>query len=155
MSEVNRSGVERRSQSQSDINSLVMSRSDTLSLYTDLAAHRPYSLDGEFPDELRRFCQALIDYTASAHFQLYQHLDENKERRKVVLSVADEVYEEIIKTTDLILTFNDRYGADAGIEAHMGHIEHDLSVLGEALADRIQNEDRIIEAMMNERRRSA
>ena len=153
MSEVNRSGVERRSQSQSDINSLVMSRSDTLSLYADLASHRPYSLNGAFPEELRKFCQALIDYAASAHFQLYQHLDERKERRRAVMDVANEVYDAITRTTDLILTFNDRYGADADIEAHMAHVEHDLSTLGEALADRIQNEDMIIDAMLNERRR--
>lgn len=155
MSEVNRSGVERRSQSQSDINSLVMSRSDTLSLYADLASHRPYTLSGPFPEELRKFCQALIDYAASAHFQLYQHLDEHKERRRAVMNVANEVYDAITRTTDLILTFNDRYGAEADLEAHMQHVEHDLSTLGEALADRIQNEDMIIDAMLNERRRAS
>lgn len=155
MSEVSRSGVDRRSQSQADINALVMSRSSTLSLYSDLASHRPYSATGTFPEELKRFCQALIDYTSCAHFQLYQHLDENKERRQAVMVVANEVYQAITKTTDLILVFNDRYGDDADVTAHMDHVEHDLSSLGEALADRIHNEDLIIDALLNERRQAS
>ena len=153
MSEANRSGVDRRSQSQADINGLVASRAETLSLYAELASHRPFSHNARFPEELQKFCEALIDYTASAHFQLYQHLDENKERRHSVMLVASEIYQEISKTTDLILTFNDRYGAETDIVAHMEHVEHDLSRLGEALADRIQYEDLIIDALLNERRK--
>ena len=110
MSQEIRSGADRRSQSRSDVSALVLSRSDTLSLYADLASHRPYSENEQFSEELKKFCQALIDYTASAHFQLYQHLDENKERRMPVMNVANKVYSAIAKTTDLILTFNDRYG---------------------------------------------
>lgn len=152
MSQEIRSGADRRSQSQSDVSALVLSRSGTLSLYADLASHRPYSENEKFSEELKKFCQALIDYTASAHFQLYQHLDENKERRRPVMNVANEVYSAIAKTTDLILTFNDRYGEDADISSHMEHVEHDLSILGEALADRILNEDMIIDAMLCEHR---
>lgn len=152
MSQIDRKGEDRRSQSKADVSGLVNSRSETLSLYAGLASHRPYGENEQFPEELKKFCQALIDYTASAHFQLYQHLDENKERRQPVMSVANDVYELIAKTTDLILTFNDRYGDGADIAAHMSHVEHDLSSLGEALADRILYEDMIIDAMMNERR---
>jgi len=152
MSQTDRSGGERRSQSRADVNGLVHSRSETLSLYADLASHRPYADNPQFPEELKKFCQALIDYTASAHFQLYQHLDENKERRQPVMHVANEVYALVAKTTDLILTFNDRYGDGADIATHMDHVEHDLSSLGEALADRILYEDMVIDAMMSERR---
>jgi len=152
MSQIDRKGEDRRSQSRADVSGLVNSRSETLSLYADLASHRPYGENKQFPEELKKFCQALIDYTASAHFQLYQHLDENKERRQPVMNVANEVYALVAKTTDLILTFNDRYGDGADIAAHMDHVEHDLSSLGEALADRILYEDMVINAMMNERR---
>lgn len=152
MSQVNRSGEDRRSQSRSDVSGLVNCRSETLSLYADLASHRPYAENKQFPDELKKFCQALIDYTASAHFQLYKHLDENKERRQPVMNIANEVYALISKTTDLILTFNDRYGDGADISARMAHVEHDLSSLGEVLADRILYEDMVIDAMMRERR---
>lgn len=152
MTHQNRTGVDRRSQSRADVNALVNSRSETLSLYADLASHRPYTENAQLPEELKKFCEALIDYTASAHFQLYQHLDENRERRRPVMNVANEVYDLISKSTDLILTFNDRYGSDADLVAHMNHIEHDLSSLGEALADRIQYEDMVIDGMLNERR---
>lgn len=149
-----RTGSDRRLQSRSDINALVHSRSDTLSRYAELAFQRPYSENEKFVEELKDFCEAIIDYTASAHFQLYQHLDENKERRQPVIEVACEVYSEISKTTDRILDFNDRYGDEASIKAHMDYIEQDLSSLGEALADRISNEDLIIDAMLAERRNS-
>jgi len=152
MSQEIRIGADRRSQSRADVSALILSRSDTLSRYADLASHRPYGENEEFQEELKKFCQALIDYTASAHFQLYQHLDENNERRMPVMTVANEVYSAISRTTDLILTFNDRYGEDSDITAHMVHVEHDLSSLGEALADRILNEDMIVEAMLSERR---
>lgn len=152
MSQINRNGKDRRSQSRSDVNCLVNSRSETLSLYADLASHRPYTENKEFPEELRKFCEALIDYTASAHFQLYKHLDENKERRQPVMNIANEVYALISKTTDLILAFNERYGNNSDIAAHIDHVEHDLSSLGEALADRILYEDMVIDAMMSERR---
>jgi regulator of sigma D len=94
----------------------------------------------------------MIDYTASVHFQLYKHIDDAQERCQPLMAVASDVYSAISKTTDLILTFNDRYGDGADIAAYIDHIEHDLSSLGEALADRISHEDMIIDAMLCERR---
>ncbi|MCP5214374.1 MAG: Rsd/AlgQ family anti-sigma factor [Pseudomonadales bacterium] len=152
MGQINRTGVDRRIQSQSDISALVASRSEALSLYTELAAHRPFIQNERFEEELKHFCEALIDYTASAHFRLYQHLAENKERRKPVTNVADDVYPLIAKTTDKILAFNDRYGDEADLRKQADQIEQDLSKIGEILADRIQCEDKVIKAMRSERR---
>lgn len=154
MGQVNRTGIDRRSQSQTDIKALVASRSETLSLYTELAAHRPFQQNEHFEEELKHFCEALIDYTANAHFRLYQHLAENRERRKPVAAVAEEVYPVIAQTTDKILAFNDRYGDKSNLAEQADEIEQDLSSIGEILADRIQCEDRVIEAMRSERRRN-
>lgn len=154
MGQINRTGKDRRVQSQADINALVSSRSETLSLYTGLATHRPFDENENFEEELRHFCEALIDYTANAHFRLYQHLAENKERRKPVVNVADELYPKISQTTDQILAFNDRYGDDKDLDAKAENLEQDLSSIGEILADRIQYEDRVIAALRNERRKS-
>lgn len=154
MGQINRTGKDRRIQSQADINALVSSRSETLSLYTDLATHRPFSENEHFEEELRHFCEALIDYTANAHFRLYQHLAENKERRVPVVNVADELYPKISQTTDQILAFNDRYGDDKDLAEQADRLEHDLSSIGEILADRIQYEDRVIAALRSERRQS-
>ena len=138
---------DRRGQSMADIKALVSSRSEVLSLYGGLAEHRPYKDNKNFPQELEKFSEALIDYTAGAHFQLYRHLAENKERRKGVLEVAEQSYEKIVKTTDQILEFNDRYGDCEDLSDYAEHIEADLSLLGEVLADRIQYEDQLISAL--------
>ena len=153
MGQVNRTGGDRRQQSQQDINALVASRSEALSLYADLATHRPFQENKNFKEELMHFCEALIDYTANAHFQLYQHMAENKERRKPVVKVAGRVYPKIVETTDRILAFNDRYGELSELTNKIEKVEKDLSSIGEILADRIQYEDQVIEAMRGERRR--
>ena len=95
---------------------------------------------------LRKFCEALIDYTASAHFQLYRYLADNKERRTSVLSIADHVYPKIVETTDTILRFNDKYEA-MSLDNSIEFLAIDLSNLGECIADRIQYEDQVIAAM--------
>jgi regulator of sigma D len=138
--------VDRRSKSRDRLDALVQSRTQTLSLLTDLAGRQPFTADPEIERALRRFCEALIDYTASAHFQLYRYLADNRERREAVLAMADRVYPKIIETTDVILRFNDKYEA-MSIDNSVEFLATDLSSLGECLADRIQLEDRIINAM--------
>ena len=95
---------------------------------------------------MRRFCQALVDYAASAHFQLYRYIVDNKERRKAVLELAERIYPQIAASTDAILDFNDRYDV-APLEARIANLADDLSQLGEMLADRIQWEDQVIDAL--------
>jgi len=95
---------------------------------------------------LREFCEALIDYTASAHFQLYRYLSDNRERRSSVLSIADKLYPVIVETTDVILRFNDKYES-MSFDNSVEFLAVDLSNLGECLADRIQSEDQVIVAM--------
>ena len=153
MNQVNRSGTDRRVQSQSDVMALESTRSETLSLYAELAQHRPFSRNKHLQEEIKHFCQALIDYTASAHFQLYQHLAENKERRQAIVTVANQVYDQIASTTDQILAFNDQYGDENKPIDDTEKVESDLSSLGEVLADRIQCEDRVIAALKGGSRR--
>lgn len=140
------SAVDRRSRSLEKLDALVQSRTQTLSLLTELAGRQPFTANPEIERALRRFCEALIDYTASAHFQLYRYLADNRERRQSVLTMADSVYPKIVETTDVILRFNDKYeGLSLGNNVEF--LAADLSSLGECLADRIQLEDRIISAM--------
>ena len=95
---------------------------------------------------LRTFCETLIDYTASAHFQLYRYLADNRERRASVLSIADELYPKIVETTDQILRFNDKYEA-MSLDNSVEFLALDLSNLAECIADRIECEDVVITAM--------
>lgn len=139
-------GADRRGKAREKLDALVSSRAATLSLLADLAGRRPFEPDPEMDKALRRFCEALIDYTASAHFQLYRYLADNRERRQSVLAIADELYPKIVETTDQILRFNDKY-ENMSIDNSVEFLAVDLSYLGECIADRIQLEDQVIQAM--------
>ena len=145
--------VERRSQSHHAIQKLVDHRTQMLALYGELAAHRPFTdaANSEYiTDLLQRFCQALIDYTADAHFRLYRFFDNNKERRTAVVNVAEAVYPHIEASTQLILDFNDKYDVENG-SIPLAALEYDLSTLGEKLADRIEQEDKLVEVLSESR----
>ena len=137
---------ERRGAVRDKLATLVQTRTEALALFSELVNRRPFAVEPEVKDALQEFCEALIDYTASAHFQLYRFLETNVERRAPVLKVADEVYPHIVRTTDAILEFNDKY-EKARLEDCVDCLPDDLSRLGEALADRIQLEDRMIGAL--------
>ncbi len=142
--------TDRRGRSREKLATLVRTRTETLSLYTELANQRPFEADEVTNEALQEFCQALIDYDASAHFQLYRFISDKLERRTPVLKVADAIYPKIVQTTDTILRFNDKY---EDIDLLNGDVEilalldSDLSRLGETLAERIQLEDQVIGAM--------
>lgn len=146
--------VERRSQSHRAIQKLVDHRTQMLSLYGELAAHRPYTgaENSEYISNLvQRFCQALIDYTADAHFRLYRFVDNNKERRATVSDIAEKVYPQIEESTQMILDFNDKYDTDDS-DKDLTKLEADLSVLGEKLADRIEQEDMLVDVLSSGRK---
>ncbi len=149
VSEVN-AASERRGRSREKLTTLVKTRSETLSLYSELASQRPFEADEVTNEALQEFCQALIDYAASAHFQLYRYISDKLERRTPVLDVADRIYPQIVQTTDSILRFNDKY-QDVNLlndgREMLALLDADLSSLGETLAERIQLEDQVISAM--------
>ena len=149
VSEVN-AASERRGRSREKLTTLVKTRSETLSLYSELASQRPFEADEVTNEALQEFCQALIDYAASAHFQLYRYISDKLERRTPVLDVADRIYPQIVQTTDSILRFNDKY-QDVNLlnddQELLTLLDADLSSLGETLAERIQLEDQVIGAM--------
>ena len=139
-------GIDRRGNSVEKLNVLVSSRTTTLALLAELATRQPFHPEPSIEKALREFCEALIDYTASAHFQLYRYLSDNRERRRSVLSIADKLYPTIVETTDVILRFNDKYES-MSFDNSVEFLAVDLSNLGECLADRIQCEDQVINAM--------
>ncbi len=139
-------GSDRRGNSIEKLDGLVSSRTATLALLAELATRQPFHPEPSMEKALRKFCEALIDYTASAHFQLYRYLSDNRERRRTVLTIADRLYPTIVETTDVILRFNDKYES-MSFDNSVEFLAVDLSNLGECLADRIQCEDEVINAM--------
>lgn len=138
--------VERRARSHREISSLVETRTDTLALLGELASRQPFTPEHDTQQLLQNFCESLIDYTATAHFQLYRHIDENKERRVAAREIAEKVYPRIAETTQSFLSFNDKYDCEDHCD-NLSDLADDLSRLGEDLADRIDLEDQVIQVL--------
>ena len=138
---------DRRASSKEMIHKFVEERTQMLSLYADLAAQHPYNDKDAIAELIEQFCEALIDYTADAHFRIYRHIEESTERRRTVYDIAAKVYPQIISSTQTILDFNDKYDAEDH-EIKVDDLEKDLSNLGESLADRIEYEDMVIAALV-------
>jgi len=137
---------ERRTRSRDVIQKLVEARTEMLSLYGKLAENHPFQKQEDLKNIgnlLQKFCNSLIDYTAEAHFHLYKHFADNAERRAAVKNVAEEIYARIAEITQSIVDFNDKYSAS---NVSPNALENDLSQLGEILADRIELEDKLINA---------
>lgn len=141
---------ERRVDSHSHLHTLLETRKESLSLFNQLAEMRPFTPDRESQILLQEFCEAIVDYTASAHFQLYRFIDEGTERRTDVVDIAAKVYPQIADVTKVILAFNEKYD-DSDHSNDMVDLADDLSQLGEVLADRILLEDQLINLLMETR----
>ncbi len=133
-----------RAESRQKMDSLLGARKETLSLYSELAGLRPFE-EEDVSVVLQEFCETLMDYTASAHFQLYRFIEDGSERRTSVREVAEKIYPNISVTTEQFLDFNDKYEAEQKGK-NLSSLDQDLSSLGEILADRILYEDQVISA---------
>lgn len=138
---------DRRSGSRDLITKLTNERSELLALYCRVAGLRPF--DDEKADVhklLEEMCQMLVDYVAVGHFSLYERIVSGQERRQEVARLAEELYPRISETTDAVLDFNDKYDCEDNC-AISNDFDEDLSLLGEILAERIELEDKLLDAM--------
>lgn len=137
---------ERRQTVRNKFHTLLEARTGTLALFSSLVGMRPFQPDPGVLLALQEFCESLVDYSASAHFQLYSYLESGTERRHAVRQLASQYYSGIVASTQLILDFNEKYDCEENCE-NLEELDKDLTVLGEALAERIQYEDKFIHAM--------
>jgi regulator of sigma D len=146
--------VERRQGTQVLVGKMLAEREEMWVQYCKIAGLEPYQIPADaaraaedFPTEkLSRFCEVMVDYIASSHFGLYERIAEGKERRESVRHVAAVLYPRIAATTDVAVQFNDDHERGA-LKDDAGWLGR-LSSLGEALALRIELEDKIIEKMV-------
>lgn len=113
--------------------------------YCQMAGLPPFeSKKGELPsrEELNDFCGMLVDYVSAGHFEVYERLLEECEL-KGKSQWAQSIYAGIGDSTDLALAFNDRYTEQLEDETLL-KLDKDLSLLGEALSQRFEAEDKLI-----------
>jgi len=134
----------RRTRQTQTINSLLRERQQVLVLMCDLAELEARDVSpAKVIQNLQNFNQQLVDYTALGHFEIYERIIDGKERRGNIRKVADRVYPQISKSTQMFVDFNDKYdGADE--QESLTDLYRDLSAIGEAMAERIESEDMLL-----------
>jgi len=139
---------DRRVNSRRIVESLIESRTTALTQYKEVMSYQPFEISDTLQEVLEDFCESMVDYTAKAHFHLYNYLEENKERRTSVLKIADSIYPELVDNTQKLLDFHDDYSSDVS-ELKCEQLEKCLNGVGELLADRINLEDEVINALLS------
>jgi regulator of sigma D len=138
---------ERRTVTRELIDKLLKERQEMLVLFCEVSGLEPYHRSVSLDQQLQTFCQVLIDYTAFGHFEVFGHVSNGKERRSGVLKVAERIYPEFVRASEMAVNFNDRYDlSDHALE--LDHLSDDLSELGEELAVRIELEDQLLATML-------
>lgn len=96
------------------------------------------------PERVQAFCEILMDYVSAGHFEVYDELLAEAERRgggRVAASQA--LLARLQATTDAVIRFNDIY-EDAHDPEALASLPHELSRLGPELESRFQTEDSLI-----------
>ena len=144
---------DRRSRTRKEIKQLIAERNEVLSLYCQLAGCE--GNDSKTHDEidleiLQEFCQVLIDYIATGHFELYNRISEGGERRIDISKLASIIWPRIEKTTQTAVDFNDLYDGGNNYSDNLKQeLPKYLSRLGEDLATRIELEDQLINTLLS------
>lgn len=134
----------RRTRQTQTINSLLKERQQVLVSMCELAELETREVaPAKVIQNLQNFNQQLVDYTALGHFEIYERIIDGKERRGNIKKVADRVYPQISKSTQMFVEFDDKYdGADE--QESLTDLYRDLSSIGEAMAERIESEDMLL-----------
>jgi regulator of sigma D len=139
--------AEKREYTRDQVLKLLDERQEMLVLFCELAGLDPYQSERPIDVTLRAFCQKMVDYIAAGHFAIYDRLSNGGERRVKVLDVAALVYRKLEDTTDIALAFNDKYDEHDHLVDY-SNLANDLAMLGEALSNRADYEDRLIDALI-------
>jgi regulator of sigma D len=143
---------DRRARTRKEIKQLIAERNNVLSQYYNLASHADQNPgDNEATLELlQEFCQDMVDYLATGHFEIYRRIEEKEERRSEIVRLAEQIFNRISETTAVAVAFNDLYDTSANFNPDvLGQLPEQLSKLGEELATRIDLEDRFINTLLS------
>ena len=142
---------ERRARARKEIKQLMDERNRVLAQYYHLAkcADKDSASDETTLNLLQEFCQELIDYLATGHFELYRRIEDGEERREEIIKLAQAIFNKIIDTTEVAIDFNDLYDTKNGDpKESVKDLSSQLSRLGESLAIRMDLEDKFINTLL-------
>ena len=142
---------ERRARTRKEIKQLIEERASVLSQYYNLAKHTENAGNdsSNIAELLEEFCQELVDYMATGHFEIYRRIEEGKERRNTITKLAEQIMPRINNTTQVAVAFNDTYEDTSNFnEDALDLLPKHLTKLGEELAVRIDLEDQLINTLL-------
>ncbi len=130
------------------VQSWLAERDQLLVLYCKLSGYRNQTRLPE-SEQINGFCDILIDYVSAGHFEVYEQIVNNCEiNGPTSIDLLNKLYPHISKTTDIVVDFNDKYSKLSSNQGeHMSGFDSDLSLLGEALVERVDLEDNLIEIL--------
>ncbi len=116
--------------------------------YCKLEGLPPFEKTAALPsqDELQAFCQLLIDYLSTGHFEVYdQIVSQCAEHSAHSLALAQKIQPKIVLTTEALVEFNDKYAeGNKDDDALIRSLDNDMSTLGELLEQRFELEDQLL-----------
>lgn len=142
---------ERRARTRREIKQLIEERNSVLSQYYSLAklTESPDNDLDHTAELLQEFCQELVDYMATGHFEIYRRIEDGNERRDEILTLAEKIMPRINNTTEVAIAFNDLYDDTSNINSDaFSQLPNYLAKLGEELATRIDLEDQLINTLL-------
>lgn len=144
---------DRRARTRKEIKQLIAERNNVLSQYYSLASHTDQNNDDDTEtllEMLQEFCQDLVDYMATGHFEIYRRIEDGDERRDEMVALANEVFPKITATTEVAMNFNDLYDMSKDFNSDvLKDLSKQLTTLGEHLATRIDLEDKFINTLLD------
>ena len=134
-----------------DFKPWMQARHSLLCHYWNISGLTTYQPIAPIKKRLETFCQLLIDYGSMGHFSMYEKLfaaiTHSHPKGKRIIA---RIYPRILKTTDDFVDFNDYYDRYAK-NITQPKLSHQLSLVGESLATRMNLEDELIAASQNAR----
>ncbi len=120
-------------------------RKQLLVAYYNLVGLRPVKGAHSAIDEkaLDDFCQGLVDYLSTGHFNVYERIVREMEGPSPLLA-ASQLYPQLEANTQEIMDFYDTSLETAIDHDNWQEFQHALSGIGEALASRFALEDKLI-----------
>lgn len=114
--------------------------------YCQIAGLPPFESDNQAlpaTDAIQEFCNKLVDYVSTGHFEVYKELVSRCETHgQSSLEQAEQIIPKITDTTDISLDFNDKYAETN--DAVLDLFDRHLSTLIEGLEQRFELEDRLL-----------
>ncbi len=142
---------ERRARTRKEIKQLISERNNVLSQYYNLI-NQVDQIETETDlilEQLQEFCQELVDYLATGHFEIYRRIEDGDERRTEIVDLSRQLFPRIAQTTEIAVNFNDLYDSSDNFDrSKLNNLPEQLAKLGEELATRIDLEDQFINTLL-------